>query len=160
MKFCRACGAIWFKRDDCPICNTYPFNQPNNTGETMRAILTPDDLKRGDLVETTWHPAEITNYSEKAADTDGSTNCIFTFKILDGPGKGVVANKLFNEKALGFGKSLWKTLNFPYDSVKGYELSTQLFEQTVGHKLMIYVKRGKSNKGNEFNDVADFKPMA
>lgn len=126
----------------------------------MRAILTPDDLKRGDLVETTWHPAEITAYTEKAADTDGSTNCIFSFKILDGPGKGVVATKLFNEKALGFGKSLWKTLNFPYDSVKGYELSTQLFEQTVGHKLMIYVKRGKSNKGNEFNDIADFKPMS
>ena len=126
----------------------------------MRAILTPDDLKRGDLVETTWHPAEIVGYSEKEAETDGSTNCIFQFKILDGPGKGVVCTRLFNEKALGFGKSLWKTLNFPYDSVKGYELSTQLFEQTVGHKLMIYVKRGKSNKGNEFNDVADFKPMS
>lgn len=126
----------------------------------MRAILTPDDLKRGDLVETTWHPAEIVEYKEKAADTDGSTNCLFAFKILDGPGKGVVCNKLFNEKALGFGKSLWKTLNFPYDAVKGYELTTQLFEQTIGSKLMIYVKRGKSNKGNEFNDVVDFKPMS
>jgi hypothetical protein len=126
----------------------------------MRAILTPDDLKRGDLVETTWHPAEIVEYKEKEADTDGSTNCMFYFKIIDGPGKGVICQKLFNEKALGFGKALWKTLNFPYDSVKGYELSTQLFEQTVGHKLMIYVKRGKSNKGNEFNDVADFKPMS
>ncbi len=126
----------------------------------MRAILTPDDLKRGDLVETGWHPAEITEYKEKEAETDQSTNCIFWFKIIDGAGKGVGCQKLFNEKALGFGKSLWKTLNFPYDSVKGYELSTQLFEQTVGHKLMIYVKRGKSNKGNEFNDIADFKPMS
>ncbi len=126
----------------------------------MRAILTPDDLKKGDLAETTWHPAEIVEYKEKEAETDGSTNCLFTFKIIDGPNKGVSATKLFNEKALGFGKSLWKTLNFPYDAVKGYELSTQLFEQAVGHKLMIYIKRGKSNKGNEFNDVADFKPMS
>jgi hypothetical protein len=126
----------------------------------MRAILTPDDLKRGDLVDTTWHPAEIIEYREKAAETDQSTNCIFYFKIIDGPSKGVVCQKLFNEKALGFGKSLWKTLGLPYDPVKGYELTTQLFEQTVGHKMMIYVKRGKSDKGNEFNDVADFKPMS
>lgn len=126
----------------------------------MRQMLTPDDLKKGDLVEVGWHPAEITEYKEKEADTDGSTNCIFTFKILDGPGKGVAPNKLFNEKALGFGKSLWKTLNLPYDQVKGYELSTQLFEQTVGFKCMIYIKRGKSNKGNEFNDIVDFKPMS
>lgn len=126
----------------------------------MRAILTPDELKRGDLVETTWHPAEIVEYKEAEAETDGSTNCKFFFKIIDGPGKGVVCQRLFNEKALGFGKSLWKTLAFPYDPVKGYELSTQLFEQTVGSKLMIYVKRGKSNKGNEFNDVVDFKPMS
>jgi hypothetical protein len=125
----------------------------------MRAILSPDDLKRGDLAEVGWHPAEITDYKEKEADTDQSTNSIFFFKILDGPNKGVPCQRLFNEKALGFGKSLWKTLNFPYDAVKGYELSSQLFEQTVGHKLMIYIKRGKSNKGNDYNDVVDFKPM-
>lgn len=126
----------------------------------MRAILTPDDLKRGDLVEATWHPAQIVDYTEKPADTDQSTNCIFHFKIIDGAGKGVVCNKLFNEKALGFGKSLWKTLAFPYDPVKGYELSTELFKQTIGSNLMIYVQRGKSNKGNDFNDIKDFRPMS
>src|SRR5216684_2112152 len=144
MKWCRACGAIYFKRNDCPICNNEQLNiRQLKDNPIMRAILTPDDLKRGDLVETTWHPAEIVEYKEKEADTDKSTNCLFYFKIIDGPGKGVVTQKLFNEKALGFGKSLWKTLNFPYDAVKGYELSTQLFEQTIGHKLMIYIKRGK-----------------
>lgn len=126
----------------------------------MRAILTPDDLKKGDLVEPGWHPAEITKYEEKEADSDGSTNCIFYFKILDGPGKGVSPRRLFNEKALGFGKNLWKSLNFPYDEQKGYELSTQLFEQTVGSKIKIYIKRGKSDKGNEFNDVVDFQPLS
>jgi hypothetical protein len=125
----------------------------------MRAVLTPDDLKKGDLVEPGWHPLEIIKYEEKAADTDGSTNCIFHFKIIDGPYKGITPQRLFNEKALGFGKALWKTLNFPYDPVKGYELTTQLFEQTIGSKLMGYIKRGKSNKGNEFNDLQDFKPM-
>lgn len=126
----------------------------------MRQVLSPEDLKKGDLADPGWHPMEITGYNEKAAETDQSTNCIFSFKILDGPSKGVTANKLFNEKALGFGKSLWKTLGFPYDAVKGYELTTDLFEKAIGYKLMGYIKRGKSNKGNEFNDIADFKPMS
>jgi len=125
----------------------------------MRVILTPDDLKKGDLVEPGWHPMEIVDYSEEPADTDGSTNCLFFFKIIDGPGKGVSPRKLFNEKALGFGKALWKTLNFPYDPNKGYELSTELFRQTIGQKVQGYIKRGKSNKGNEFNDIVDFRPM-
>lgn len=129
----------------------------------MRRILTPDDLKKGDLAEPGWHPAEIVDYDEEAASDEaknpGSTNCNFYFKILDGPSKGITAKRLFNETALGFGKNLWKTLNFPYDPNTGYELSTELFRQTVGFKLQIYIKRGKSNKGNEFNDVQDFRPM-
>lgn len=125
----------------------------------MRHVLSPDDLKKGELVEPGWHPAQITDYNEKDAETDSSTNCIFTFKILDGPGKGVSPNKLFNEKALGFGKNLWATLKLQYDKEKGYELSTELFKAQLGKKLMIYIKRGKSNKGNEFNDVTDFRPM-
>lgn len=129
----------------------------------MRAILTPDDLKKGDLAEVGWHPAEIVDYDETAASDDaknpGSTNCNFYFKLIDGPNKGVTCKRLFNETALGFGKNLWKTLQFPYDAVKGYELSTELFKQTIGSKLKIYIKRGKSNRGNEFNDVTDFMPL-
>lgn len=125
----------------------------------MRVILTPDDLKKGDLVEPGWHPLEIVDYKEEDADTDGSTNCIFLFKIFDGPGKGIQPRKLFNEKALGFGKALWKALNFPYDPERGYDLSSDLFRQTIGHKVQGYIKRGKSNKGNEFNDIVDFRPM-
>jgi len=125
----------------------------------MRAILTPDDLKRGDLAEVGWHPMEITDYIEKPADTDGSTNCIFLFKIIDGPNKGISPQKLFNEKALGFGKSLWLVLFGPSDPVKGYELSSEAFKSKIGAKVKGYIKRGKSNKGNEFNDVVDFMPL-
>lgn len=125
----------------------------------MRAVLTPDDLKKGDLVDPGWHPVEIVDYQEKDAETDGSTNCIFYLRILDGPGKGVTPRTQFNEKALGFGKNLWKALDFPYDPVKGYELTSELFRKTIGHKLEVYIKRGKSNKGNEFNDVADYRPL-
>ncbi len=72
----------------------------------MRAILTPDDLKKGDLAQVGWHPAEIVDYDETAASDDaknpGSTNCYFHFRILDGPVTGVTAKECFNERAWGF----------------------------------------------------------
>jgi hypothetical protein len=128
----------------------------------MRAALTPDDLKKGDLAENGWHPVEIVDYKEEDADTDGSTNCIFYFKIIDGANKGVQPRKLFNEKALGFGKALWGVLFGPPDPVRGYtvdQLNSESFKAQIGKKLLIYIARGKSNKGNEFNDVKDFRPM-
>lgn len=128
----------------------------------MRAVLTPDDLKKGDLIEPGWHPVEIVEYTEEPASEEaknpGSTNCIFHFKVIDGPEKGKTAKRLFNEVAMGFGKNLYKTLKFPMEN-GGYTLTTELFKQTVGHKLKIYVKRAKSNRGNEFNDVQDFMPL-
>lgn len=125
----------------------------------MRQVLSPDDLKKGDLVEPGWYPAEIVDYVEEPADTDQSTNSKFIFKITDGPSKGVSPQKQFNEKALGFGKGLWAVLLGPPDKVKGYELSTELFRAQIGKKLKIYIKRGKSTKGNEFNDVVDYQPL-
>lgn len=125
----------------------------------MRAVLTPDDLRRGDMAPTGWHPAEFIEYKEEPASTDGSTNLLLTFKVLDGPAKGVTPRKLFNEKALGFGKSLWAVFFGPPDPVKGYEISTEAIQAKIGSKLKIYIKPGKSNKGNDFNDVVDFQSV-
>lgn len=128
----------------------------------MRRALTPDDLKKGDLAEVGWHPAEISDYTEEDAETDGSTNCIFHFKIVDGPNKGIQPRRLFNEKALGFGKALFKVVLGDPDPVKGYtaeQLNSESFRSFIGKKMKIYIKRGKSNKGNEFNDVVDFMPL-
>jgi len=126
----------------------------------MRAVLTPDDMKKGELIEPGWHPAEIVSYEEKDSNTDKSTNCIFHFKVIDGKEKGKQANKLFNEKALGFGKNLWPLIGIPGNAKEGFtDLSTERFQASVGRKLKIYVKRGKSNKGNDFNDVQDFMPL-
>lgn len=134
----------------------------------MQVFLTPDDLKVGDLAEVGWHPAEVVNYEETAASDNaknpGSTNCTWYFKIIDGVSKGLEVKKLINEhpKSLGYNKSLWKTFGFPIKD-GGYQLSSQLFKQTVGFKLMIYVKRGKSSAefgGREYNDIVDFKPLS
>lgn len=125
----------------------------------LNSVLTPDDLRKGELVEPGWHPAEFVSYEEKDAETDGSLNIILGFKILDGPGKGITVNRLFNEKALGFGKNLWKTWGFPFDPNVGLKVTSDMIESKKGSKLRIYIKRGKSNKGNEFNDAADFQPF-
>jgi hypothetical protein len=125
----------------------------------MRQILSPEDLKRGELVEPGWYPVEIVEYKEEEAKTDGSTNSIFYLKVIDGKNKGASLMVRFNEKALGFGKQMFASLGVPKDATGGYELSTELFQQFVGRQLKVYVARGKSNKGNEFNDVKDYQPI-
>lgn len=132
----------------------------------MQAVLTPDDLKKGDLTDPGWYNTEIVNYEEKITKgtlekpSDGSTNCIFHFKIVDGPYKGLTVNRLFNEKALGFGKNLWKALKFPViedgPNKGGYTLNSDLFKQTIGSIVKTYIKRGTSDKGNPFNDATDW----
>lgn len=134
--------------------------------KTMKAVLTPDDLKKGDVVsENGWYPVEIVEYEETDASDEaknpGSTNCNFHLKIFDGPDKdkGKTCRFMVNETALGFGKKLYAALGFPKTPDGGYDLDSQLFKSTVGAKLQAYIKRGKSNRGNEFNDVQDFKPL-
>lgn len=130
----------------------------------MRAILTPDDLKAGELAEVKWHPIELVNYDETEASDDaknpGSTNCNFYFKIIDGPNKGIEIKKLINEspKSLGFNKALWAALGIPMKN-GGYELSSEMFRSMIGKKIMGYNKRSKSNRGNEYNDLVDFKAL-
>lgn len=133
----------------------------------MRAVLTPDDLKKGDLIEPGWYPAIISAYDEAITKdnketgkkSDGSTNCIFTIKLTDGPGKGLEMKRYFNEKALGFGKDLYAALGFPKNAAGGYDVSTELFQQTVGAAIKVYVKRGVNERnGKEFNEVENYRP--
>ena len=131
----------------------------------MRAALTPDDLKVADPlppIAPGWYPAEIVKYDEAITKgsaekpSDGSTNCIFFFKLLDGPGKDRELRRYINEKVLGFGKNLYAALGFPKNATGGYDVSTELFQQTVGHKLMVYIKRDGTSK---YDSVEDYKPL-
>ncbi len=131
----------------------------------MRAALTPDDLKLAEreAIPPGWYPAEIVKYDEavtKGTDekpSDGSTNAIFFFKILDGPAKNRELRRYFNEKVLGFGKNLYRALGFPKNASGAYDVSSELFGQTVGHKLMIYIIKDKKTG---YDSVEDFKAMS
>jgi hypothetical protein len=128
----------------------------------MRVNLTSDDLARGTLVDPTWYPCEIIKYEEKPAMTDRSTNGISTLKVLAGEFEGATCNYLLNEKALGMGRNFFIALGAKYSmnekgkkELKGVELTPAL----VGKKLDVYIARGTSNKGNDFNDAKDFAPI-
>ncbi len=130
----------------------------------MRSVLTPEDLKLADKesIPPGWYPAEIIKYDEavtKGTDdkpSDGSINSIFYFKILDGVAKNRELRRYFNEKVLGFGKHLYAALGFPKNAAGGYDVSTELFQQTVGHKAMIYIIKDKKTG---YDSIEDFKPM-
>lgn len=128
----------------------------------MRVNLSSDDLAKGTLVNPGWYPCEIMKYEEKPATTDRSTNCNIHFKILSGEFEGSGTKYLLNEKALGFGKNFFLALGAKYTTnekgkkeLKGIELNPAL----VGKKLDVYIARGTSNKGNDFNDPKDFAPI-
>jgi hypothetical protein len=128
-------------------------------------IITPDDLKGGELAQPGWHTVEIIKYEDgeagESAKNPGSATCTFFFKIIEeGPDKGIECRRLFSETAWGFARDFFTTMKYPKDEKGNYKISSDLFQQSVGHKLQIYIKRGKSNKGNEFNDVADFRPLS
>lgn len=135
----------------------------------MRAILTPEDLKSTERPPTPagWYPSEIVKYEEAvtkgtdAKPSDGSINAIFYFKILDAPSgaehmKGRELRRYLNEKSLKWGKNMYAALNFPRNGQGGYEVSSELFKQTVGSKLMIYVKL--DNKTG-YDSIEDYKAM-
>jgi hypothetical protein len=130
----------------------------------MRAVLTPEDLKRGDLIEPMWYPVTISAYNEEVTKgsaqkpSDGSMNAIFTMKLDSGPNAGMELKRYFNEKALGFGKALYEAVGLPKNATGGYDLSTEVFQKFIGAKLEVYIKRGINNETKkEFNEIADFR---
>jgi hypothetical protein len=125
----------------------------------MKINLSSEDLAGGMLVNPGWYPCEIVKYEEKPAQTDRSTNCNIYLKVLSGEFAGARSRVLLNEKAMGFGKNLFLALGAKMTpdtkgkmELKGVELSPAL----VGKKLDVYLARGTSNKGNDFNDAKDF----
>ena len=127
----------------------------------MRSILTPEDMMKGESVPPGWYPAEIFDYKEEvtkgndAKPSDGSMNAIFFFRLLDGPNKGKEMRRYFNEKALGFGKNLWSILFPNFDKKRGGELTSEMFQSSIGKKMLVYVKKGTNN----YDSIEDWRPL-
>lgn len=129
----------------------------------MRVNLTSEDLAAGQLVEPGWFPVEIIKYEEKPSNGDRSTNCISHMKVIGGKGAGAKTRLLLNEKAFGFGKNFFKALGAKEttDPATGKPVMTGIILDTslLGKKLDVYLVRGTSSRGNDFNDAKDFAPL-
>jgi len=124
----------------------------------FNATMSPEDLKRGSLANVGWHPAEFTKYEEKPAGTDQSTNVILTFTIIDGPNKGTTANAFFNEKAMGFGKTLWQLWGFPKDEQGNLRVSDDMIKAKLNSKLKIYITHTEK-AGKKYNNIEDYMKL-
>lgn len=127
----------------------------------MKINLGSDDLAKGTLVTPGWYPCVISDYNEKPAKTDKSTNANVFYTILTGEFKGTGGKSLFNEKAPGFAKKLLLALGAKLedDGKGGKKLTAELSSALKGKKLDIYFVRGTSNQNNDFNDPKDFAPI-
>ena len=121
-----------------------------------KLMITPEDLKKGTLVDPGWYPAKIKNVEEKPAQSDGSQNFNLEF-LIEGDSKfvGVPVYRTFNEKGAGFAKNFALACGAVIDEKKGYEVD---FSKTIGMKIGIYVKN-RLYEGQMKNEVADFRKL-
>lgn len=121
----------------------------------MRVKVSKDEVdKNFKLIEPGWHPSKITAYEKKPAKTDGSTNYILKFVVLEGPEVGAKLQRYFSEKALGFFDPLFAALGAPKDAEGGYDVE---MDDLPGKNLDVYVSRGMDDKRRPTNEVSDFR---
>lgn len=130
----------------------------------MRIQLTSDDLAAGEMIDPGWYACECIKYEEKPAGTDRSTNFILSWKTISGKSIGGRTKTLLNEKAMGFGKNLYialgaKVVEDPVTKKKSLTAIELSKDTTVGKKIDIYITRGTSNRGNDFNEAKDYAPL-
>ena len=120
----------------------------------MRFTFSEEDILRGTLVKPTWYPVEVSEVNDITAST-GAQGTEITVKILDGQYKGVPVNIRYYENAPGFAKNFVSALGA---TIK-VGLEVNFDNKLVGKKLEAYIKNSKSNKGNDFNEIADWRPL-
>jgi len=121
----------------------------------MRFTFSEEDILRGTLVKPYWYAVEISSVEDITAST-GVSGTEITVKILnDGPYKGIPVNIRYYENAPGFAKNFVSALGA---TVKA-GLEVNFDQKLVGKKLEAYIKNSKSNKGNDFNEIADWRPL-
>lgn len=125
-----------------------------------RLTVTPDDLKKNQILEIDWYDAEVASYSYEKSKDEKSFNNIFEFKIT-GPNPdhaGVKIKVWFNEKALGSREfvEFFKALSGKeVDRKAGFTMDDPA--QTKGMKLQVHVKPDTFG-GRENNKIDGYRP--
>lgn len=115
--------------------------------------MSEEDINRSKLVEPGWYNVEVTDCQDAMSKAGDSVNTTLTMKILDGPFKGAILFKLYNEKAPGLAIPLLKALGV--EIVPDMEVD---LEATKGRKVRAYVKN-EEWQGVVRNRVEDFRPL-
>lgn len=115
--------------------------------------VTREDMMRGKTVDPGWYKAIIKNVSQEPANTDGSTNTIVDFVVLEGPFKDVPLRRFFSEKAPGFIVPFLVACGAPV----GEQGGTFDVEKCKGKTIQVYVINEMYNNRST-NKVEDFRP--
>lgn len=116
--------------------------------------ISREDMLRSKVVEPGWYNCIIKGVSQEAASTDGSTNTIVDFVVIDGPQKDVPLRRYFSEKAPGFAVNFFKACGAQI----GEQGATFDVEKSIGRKMQVFVKNEEYG-GSMRNRVEDFRPM-
>lgn len=130
----------------------------------MRARVSSDDLKAGNLVDAAFYLAKITRYEEKPGKKDPSSTTahISLTVVCDSNGdekfKGARSMIFPNEKALGIP---------PYPTflvalgakVTKDGIDANLSNKIVNRYVEVYLSRGKDDNGKENNASQEFAPL-
>lgn len=125
-----------------------------------RVNVTPEDLKKSQIVEPEWFPAEVTAYEYAKSKDEKSFNHIYDFKLLAPPDNaGVVIKVWFNEKALGGNEYVQfheAITGQKVDRKKGFSVEDP--NNAVKRKLEVHVKNGTYN-GRTTNNIDGYRPL-
>lgn len=112
-------------------------------------------MLRGKTIEPGWYKLFIKNVSQEPASTDGSTNTIFDFTVVDeGPFKDVPVRRFFSEKAPGFAVPLLVACG----AKVGADGGAFNMENCKGKTILGYIANGMYNN-RATNQVEDFRPL-
>lgn len=121
----------------------------------MRFTFSQEDILRGTIVQPTWYPVEIYEVKDITASTGTAGSEINVRIIGEGKFKGVPVKVTYYENAPGFSKKFLEALGAQVKAGASFDLDSKL----VGKKVEAFIKNSISNKGNSFNEIADWRPL-
>lgn len=139
------------------VIKTQTTTTQTNKQRTLTVAMikvTKSDLIKGRTYDCDWYPVEVIDFDEKAAKTDGSTNYVYTFRILSGPFEGGELTRTFSEKVIGMMVPFVEACGGKFDEDGGSFDPAAL----KGRKLQVY-NNNRMYEGKMRNDVSDFRPL-